>query len=141
MSVISTPDIQKVISKMEIPAGTMEKIAMNMRSRMIKRVQKKHKDVNGNLFDEYSERTLKQKTKIGRSSDVNLTDRGKMLGGIQIKSRTNNAELWLAVRKDVGYYQQNGTKHLPEREWFGYTKDSESKARKEFEKYIEGTYK
>ena len=131
IEITQKPNIKLKIKDLDMPAGLMKRICMNMRSRMIDRVQKDNKDIKGTKFEKYSDATKKAKAKLGRGSKVDLTDRGTMMKSIQFKASKNVGEFYMADRKKVGMYHQYGMGQ-PKREWFGYSKDSEEKARKEY---------
>jgi len=140
VKIISFPDIDKKVGAIvNTPASLFRDIMLNMRSRMWDRI-KKSKDHNGRQFHRYAQSTVIAKEGIGRPANVNMSDRGTMLKSVSVKYTNKNGDMFLGAEKDIGYKHQMGI-GVPKREWFGYTKESEKKARDEYEKYIKKALK
>ena len=115
--------------------GVICKIATDMRSRLVSRT-KDGKDHKGSGFTGYAESTKKQKRELGRDTNlVDLTDTNTMLKGVAVGCHRNYAMIYAGARTKVGMKHQKGM-GLPKRAWFGYTKNSEKKARKDYEKHL-----
>ena len=139
-TVIQSPNIgKKVDAIVNTPASLFRDITKNMLSRMRDRIRK-GKDHNNRNFRRYAQATVIAKEKIGRPANVNMTDRGTMIRGIESKYTNRYGDIFLGAEKDIGYKHQMGM-GVPKREWFGYTKESEKKARDEYEKYIKKALK
>jgi len=139
-TIIQKPDMgKKVDAIVNTPASLFRDITKNMLSRMRDRIRK-GKDHNNRNFRRYAQATVIAKEKIGRPANVNMTDRGTMIRGIESKYTNRYGDIFLGAEKDIGYKHQMGI-GVPKREWFGYTKESEKKARDEHEKYIKKALK
>ena len=139
-TIIQKPDMgKKVTALTNPPTSIFRDITKNMLSRMRDRIRK-GKDHNNRNFRRYAQATVIAKEKIGRPANVNMTDRGTMIRGIESKYTNRYGDIFLGAEKDIGYKHQMGI-GVPKREWFGYTKESEKKARDEHEKYIKKALK
>ena len=133
--ILQKPNLDKKVSALvNTPSSLWRDISKNMLKRMRDRVRK-GKDHNGSNFQKYSKATVIAKEKIGRPANVNMTDRGTMIRGLESKYTNRYADLFLGAESEIGYYHQKGM-GVPKREWFGYTKDSAEKAREEYRKYL-----
>jgi len=127
--------IERKVKAFKDDKGVICKIATDMRSRLVSRT-KKGKDHKDSGFTEYDDSTKRQKIEIGRSPNlVDMTDTNTMLKGVAVGCHRNYAMIYAGARTKVGMKHQKG-KGLPKRAWFGYTKKSEKKARKDYEKHL-----
>ena len=92
-------------------------------------------------------RALKPSTIKRKGSSKILVDTGKMRNLVIKKANKNNQVVEISPGKkptrngvtnqEIGYYHQTGAGHLPEREWFGISKQAEIDAIKMVEMRIE----
>jgi len=102
----------------------------------------KGQGVNGNKMEELKPTTIKRK-----GSSKILVDTGKMRNLVIKKANKKNQVVEIfpgkkatrngVTNQEIGYYHQTGAGHLPEREWFGISKQAEIDAIKMVEMRIE----
>jgi len=99
----------------------MADVALEARTLMAKRTQS-GKDIKDRQFKPYS---LLYK----KSGTPNLTDRGRMIGGLVVNARKNYGKVAIpdAKENNKGEGHQRGIGRLPKREWFGLSPRDENK--------------
>jgi len=90
------------------------------------------KDVRGKEFASYSKATIEHKRKRGGrhfTGNVDLVDKGRMLSSMQARSKSSNTAIigfTRSAEKDKASRHMNG-KGVPKREFFGLSKQDESR--------------
>jgi hypothetical protein len=128
--------MQIKIDAKNIPITLRKLFAQDLISTIIDRT-KSGKDVNGNQFKEYSEAykdsiLFKQ---MGKTSKVNLTFYGDMLGAINYKLQGDSVVIYFEdeLESAKAHGHQNGSNNLPVRKFFGLSNDEVSKLSKQYE--------
>ena len=99
----------------------MADIAKDARTLMTRRTQS-GKDIKDRTFKPYS---LLYK----KSGTPNLTDTGRMIGGLEVNSRKDYGKISITdvEQNNKGYYHQKGMGRLPKRKWFGLSPKDNNK--------------
>ena len=100
-------------------------------------------DKNGKPFDDYSENYEKIKAKRGGkhfTGEVNLNDKGHMLGNLTFKATKVTSFLFfpkpLEQSKALGHIKGVKKNNLPIRDFFGLTIDEEKEVLEVFENFL-----
>jgi hypothetical protein len=134
MRVTKKPNINKyknAIKKMSDRATLVP--AINETIVEIRKRTQSGKDVNGNSFKPYAESTKDYRSKHGRSTNVNLTYSGAMLGSITVKSIQGGIRLYFGstIENTKAYHNQISLK----RKFFGLSQAQRDKLIKFLKSY------
>lgn len=114
-----------------IGASGWRKIVVGLRFRMQENVDN-GRDHNGRKFAPYAPSTKAVKRKRGKGETVNMQDTGNMRRQLTVSADAKGANILLqGDRREVALKHQRGI-DVPKREWFGYTRASEDKARRQY---------